>query len=227
MANLATGRESGRLSIQDRLRDPAVRQGYMEQGAVLEAASLIRRMREASGLTQADLAVRVGTSQAHLSMLERGVGRHGPTFLMLRKIAEACGQELQFSLRSTSERLLPAPRPATYAVTPRGMRFRPLHDRIVVRRLNPEFRTAGGIIIPDPAREKPIEGEVLAVGPGSRNEQGELVPIAIAPGERILFGKWSGTEVKIDGEELLIMKEADIMGVVDTSTRDRKKTRAA
>ena len=227
MAISATGHESSRLSIQERLRDPIVHQGYVEQGAVLDAAALIRRMRGASGLTQVALAARVGTSQAHLSMLERGVGRHGPTFLMLRKIAQACGQELRFSVSPSSERPAPAPRPTTYAATFRGIRFRPLHDRIIVRRVDPAFRTAAGIIIPDTAQEKPVEGEVLAVGPGYRTEQGELVPIAIAAGEHILFGKWSGTEVTINGEELLIMKEADIIGVVDASARDRKKTQVA
>ena len=102
------------------------------------------------------------------------------------------------------------------------MNFRPLHDRVVVRRLEAEEKTAGGIIIPDTAKEKPIEGEVIAVGPGTRNEQGQLVPMDVKEGDRILFGKWSGTEVKIEGEELLIMKESDIMGVVEhTSTRKK------
>ena len=94
------------------------------------------------------------------------------------------------------------------------MQFRPLHDRVVVRRLEQEEKTAGGIIIPDTAKEKPQEGEVIAVGPGGRDESGKLVPIDIKKGDKILFGKWSGTEVKIDGEELLIMKESDIMGVI-------------
>ena len=102
------------------------------------------------------------------------------------------------------------------------MKFRPLHDRVVVRRIEAEEKTAGGIIIPDTAKEKPIEGEVIAVGPGARNEQGQLVPLDVKEGDRILFGKWSGTEVKIDGEELLIMKESDIMGVVDASVAKRK-----
>jgi chaperonin GroES len=95
------------------------------------------------------------------------------------------------------------------------MKFRPLHDRVVVRRLNAEEKTRGGIIIPDTAQEKPMEGEVIAVGPGSRNEAGQIVALDVKAGERILFGKWSGTEVKLDGEELLIMKESDIMGVVE------------
>jgi len=95
------------------------------------------------------------------------------------------------------------------------VKFRPLHDRAVVRRLNAEEKTAGGIIIPDTAQEKPMEGEVLAVGPGARNEQGQIVPLEVKAGDRILFGKWSGTEVKLDGEELLIMKESDIMGIVE------------
>ena len=95
------------------------------------------------------------------------------------------------------------------------MKFRPLHDRIVVKRITAEEKTAGGIIIPDTAKEKPMEGEVIAVGPGARNEQGALVPLDVQAGDRVLFGKWSGTEVKLDGEELLIMKESDIMGVID------------
>jgi chaperonin GroES len=93
-------------------------------------------------------------------------------------------------------------------------KFRPLHDRVVVRRINAEEKTKGGIIIPDTAKEKPQEGEVVAVGPGGRDEAGKLTPIDVKAGDRVLFGKWSGTEVKIDGEELLIMKESDIMGVI-------------
>ena len=95
------------------------------------------------------------------------------------------------------------------------MKFRPLHDRIVVKRIDAEEKTAGGIIIPDTAKEKPQQGEVIAVGPGARNEQGQLVPLDVRVGDTVLFGKWSGTEVKIDGEDLLIMKESDIMGVVE------------
>lgn len=102
------------------------------------------------------------------------------------------------------------------------MKFRPLHDRVVVRRLNAEEKTAGGIIIPDTAKEKPMEGEVIAVGPGARNEAGAVVALDVKAGDRILFGKWSGTEVKIDGEELLIMKESDIMGVVEGSAAKKK-----
>ena len=94
------------------------------------------------------------------------------------------------------------------------MKFRPLHDRVVVRRLESEEKTKGGIIIPDTAKEKPQEGEIIAVGPGGRDEAGKLIPIDVQAGDRVLFGKWSGTEVKLDGEELLIMKESDIMGVV-------------
>ena len=93
-------------------------------------------------------------------------------------------------------------------------KFRPLHDRVVVRRIAAEEKTKGGIIIPDTAQEKPQEGEVIAVGPGGRDENGKLIPIDLKPGNRVLFGKWSGTEVKLDGEELLIMKESDIMGVL-------------
>ena len=94
------------------------------------------------------------------------------------------------------------------------MKFRPLHDRVVVKRIDAEEKTAGGIIIPDTAQEKPQEGEVIAVGPGGRDESGKLVKLEVKAGDRILFGKWSGTEVKLDGEELLIMKESDIMGVI-------------
>src|SRR5215831_9956664 len=92
--------------------------------------------------------------------------------------------------------------------------LRPLHDRVVVRRINAKEKTKGGIIIPDTAQEKPQEGEVIAVGPGGRDDSGNLIPIDVKPGSRVLFGKWSGTEVKLDGEELLIMKESDIMGVI-------------
>jgi chaperonin GroES len=93
-------------------------------------------------------------------------------------------------------------------------RFRPLHDRVVVRRVTADNKSAGGIIIPDTAQEKPSEGEVIAVGPGGRDEKGKLVPVELKAGDKVLFGKWSGTEVKIDGEDLLIMKESDIMGVI-------------
>ena len=93
-------------------------------------------------------------------------------------------------------------------------KFRPLHDRVVVKRIEAEEKTAGGIIIPDSAQEKPMQGQVVAVGPGGRDEAGKLIPIDIKTGDKVLFGKWSGTEVKLDGEELLIMKESDIMGVI-------------
>jgi chaperonin GroES len=93
-------------------------------------------------------------------------------------------------------------------------KFRPLHDRVVVKRINPEAKTKGGIIIPDTAREKPQQGEVVAVGPGGRDEAGKLIPIDVKVGDKILFGKWSGTEVVLDGDELLIMKESDVMGVL-------------
>ncbi len=103
------------------------------------------------------------------------------------------------------------------------MKFRPLHDRVVVRRLEAEEKTAGGIIIPDTAKEKPMEGEVVAVGPGARDETGKLVALDVKAGDRILFGKWSGTEVKLDGEELLIMKESDIMGIVEGQPAAKRK----
>jgi len=95
------------------------------------------------------------------------------------------------------------------------MKFRPLHDRVVVKRVEQEERTKGGIIIPDTAKEKPQEGEVIAVGPGARNEDGDLIALDVKAGDRVLFGKWSGTEVKIDGEDLLIMKESDLLGVIE------------
>jgi chaperonin GroES len=102
------------------------------------------------------------------------------------------------------------------------MKFRPLHDRVVIRRLEGDEKTKAGIIIPDTAKEKPQEGEVVAVGPGGRDEAGKLIPIDLRAGDRVLFGKWSGTEVKIDGEELLIMKESDIMGVLEGAKASRK-----
>jgi chaperonin GroES len=97
------------------------------------------------------------------------------------------------------------------------MGFRPLHDRVLIRRVEAEEKTTGGIIIPDTAREKPMEGEVVAVGPGARGEDGKLQPLDVKAGDRVLFGKWSGTEVKLDGEELIIMKESDLMGILDAS----------
>jgi chaperonin GroES len=102
------------------------------------------------------------------------------------------------------------------------MKFRPLHDRVVVRRLDAEEKTAGGIIIPDTAKEKPVEGKIVAVGPGARNEQSQLVALDVKSGDRVLFGKWSGTEVKIDGEDLLIMKESDIIGIIEGGAAKKK-----
>jgi chaperonin GroES len=102
------------------------------------------------------------------------------------------------------------------------MKFRPLHDRVVVKRIDAEEKSAGGIIIPDTAKEKPSQGEVIAVGPGGRDDNGKLIAIELKAGDRVLFGKWSGTEVKIDGQELLIMKESDIMGVLDEQVSRRK-----
>ena len=102
------------------------------------------------------------------------------------------------------------------------MHFRPLHDRVLVRRIDADEKTAGGIIIPDTAKEKPQEGEVIAAGPGGRNEQGQLVPLDVKVGDRVLFGKWSGTEVKIDGQDLLIMKESDLLGVVEHHDKLKK-----
>jgi chaperonin GroES len=105
----------------------------------------------------------------------------------------------------------------------KAMKFKPLHDRVLVRRLEEDERTAGGIIIPDTAKEKPTQGEVLAVGPGARNDDGKLIPLDVKVGNHVIIGKWSGTEVKIDGEELLIMKESDIMGVIEGGTKKSKK----
>jgi chaperonin GroES len=105
----------------------------------------------------------------------------------------------------------------------KSMKFRPLHDRVVIRRVEEEEKTKGGIIIPDTAKEKPQEGEVIAAGPGARDESGKLVPLDLKAGDRVLFGKWSGTEVKIDGEDLLIMKESDIMGVIEGASATKKK----
>ena len=102
------------------------------------------------------------------------------------------------------------------------MKFRPLHDRVVVTRIDADSKTAGGIIIPDTAKEKPTEGEVIAVGPGGRDETGKLIPIDLKKGDRVLFGKWSGTEVKLDGVEYLIMKESDIMGVIEQTVAGKK-----
>ena len=99
------------------------------------------------------------------------------------------------------------------------MKFRPLHDRVVVRRVEEDTKTAGGIIIPDTAKEKPIQGEVVAVGPGARDEAGKVNALDVKPGDRVLFGKWSGTEVKIDGEDVVIMKESDIFGVIEGTTK--------
>ena len=103
------------------------------------------------------------------------------------------------------------------------MKFRPLHDRVVIRRVEPEGKTTGGIFIPDTVQEKPMEGEIVAVGPGARDERGTVVPLDVKRGDRILFGKWSGSEVKLDGEDLLIMSESDIMGVIDTMSLAKKK----
>ena len=102
------------------------------------------------------------------------------------------------------------------------MNFRPLHDRIVVRRITAEEKTKGGIIIPDTAKEKPMEGEVVAVGPGARDEQGKIQSLDVKAGDRVLFGKWSGTEVKLEGEELMIMKESDVMGVIESQAEQKK-----
>ena len=101
------------------------------------------------------------------------------------------------------------------------MGFRPLHDRVLVRRVEAEEKTAGGIIIPDTAKEKPMEGEVVAVGPGARGEDGKIQPLDVKSGDRVLFGKWSGTEVKLDGEDLIIMKESDIMGIIEQTAARR------
>ncbi|MDH5412382.1 MAG: co-chaperone GroES [Alphaproteobacteria bacterium] len=102
------------------------------------------------------------------------------------------------------------------------MSFRPLHDRVLVRRIESDEKTAGGIIIPDTAKEKPSEGEIIAIGSGARNEKGEITPLDVKAGDRVLFGKWSGTEVRVDGEDLLIMKESDIMGIIEKTGKAKK-----
>src|SRR5271165_7499098 len=112
--------------------------------------------------------------------------------------------------------------PRNYGPRRPSMKLRPLQDRVLVRRVEPEAKTAGGILIPDTAQEKPMEGEVVAVGPGVRSEDGKLHPLDVKTGDRVLFGKWSGTEVKLDGEDLMIMKESDIMGVVDHAAANQK-----
>src|SRR5664279_4696741 len=117
----------------------------------------------------------------------------------------------------------PQPAPSRHRSRGKPMKFRPLHDRVVVRRVKSEEKTAGGIIIPDTAQEKPQEGEIIAAGPGARDEAGKLVPLDVKAGDRILFGKWSGTEVKIDGEDLLIMKESDVMGVIEGKPASGRK----
>jgi chaperonin GroES len=118
---------------------------------------------------------------------------------------------------AASSRLSPKPH-----LEEKLMKFRPLHDRVVVKRIDAEERTAGGIIIPDTAKEKPSQGEIVAVGPGGRDENGKLIPIDVHPGDRVLFGKWSGTEVKIDGVDYLIMKESDVMGVLEGTAAKKK-----
>jgi len=126
-----------------------------------------------------------------------------------------------FGLPNVPTRL--SPRISILRAWREAIKFRPLHDRVVIRRIEAEEKTKGGIIIPDTAKEKPQEGEVIAVGPGGRDESGKLIPIDLKAGDRILFGKWSGTEVKIDGEELLIMKESDVMGVIEGAAKPAKK----
>ena len=107
------------------------------------------------------------------------------------------------------------------------MKFRPLHDRVVVKRVEEDTKTKGGIIIPETAQEKPMQGKIIAVGPGARDESGKLVPLDVKKGDTVLFGKWSGTEVKIDGDELLIMKESDILGIIENEKSDKKATKKA
>jgi chaperonin GroES len=121
-----------------------------------------------------------------------------------------------------------APKPVSLTPSQEdSMKFRPLHDRVVVRRLEQDDKTAGGIIIPDTAKEKPMEGEIVAVGPGARGEDGKIHPPEVKAGDRVLFGKWSGTEVKLDGEELMIMKESDIMGVIEGKPAAKPTKRVA
>src|SRR5215211_259190 len=132
-----------------------------------------------------------------------------------RELALANGSANQLSAQAFQVRRTPRDvRPSVMRKIMAKLKFRPLHDRVVVRRIEADEKTKGGIIIPDTAKEKPSEGEIIAVGPGGRDENGKLIPIDVKAGNRVLFGKWSGTEVKVEGEDLLIMKESDIMGVL-------------
>ena len=140
---------------------------------------------------------------------------------MIEALAPECDR---FNVRSGEHSLIAIANPPIFRNAKEDhMKFRPLHDRVVVKRIDAEEKTAGGIIIPDTAKEKPSQGEVIAVGPGGRDESGKLIPIDIQVGDRVLFGKWSGTEVKIDGQDLLIMKESDIMGVLTDAPSSKKK----
>src|SRR5882672_1625317 len=142
--------------------------------------------------------------------------------------ASPCGEKSRPLCRDQAARGVPraaAFHPSVHISSPGGypMKFRPLHDRVVVKRIDAEEKTAGGIIIPDTAKEKPSQGEIVAVGPGGRDEAGKLIPIDLKVGDTVLFGKWSGTEVKIDGQDLLIMKESDIMGVIVGGATAKRK----
>src|SRR5438094_1749963 len=145
-----------------------------------------------------------------------------------KSAASPCGEKSRHLCRGQAAPGFPRPplHPTLSVHFFRGgdpMKFRPLHDRVVVKRIDAEEKTAGGIIIPDTAKEKPSQGEVIAVGPGGRDEAGKLIPIDLKVGDRVLFGKWSGTEVKIDGQDLLIMKESDVMGVLDETAAAKRK----
>lgn len=215
--NDAAGRGTVRFSVQDRLKDPEVRRGYEEQSAVVEAARLVRRMREMSGLSQEILARQVGTSQAHLSTLERGIGKQGPTFLMLRKLARACGVQLQVSVQAPGaqaspgagaerQEIGPPPRPAP-------ARFRPSHDRVLVRAVGAP-RVADDMITAAGGQGSVVEGEVISVGPGIPDERGQLRPLSLKAGDHVLFPDDASTEVSLEGEDVRILRESDIIETV-------------
>jgi len=159
----------------------------------------LRDLRKAKQITQQEVAKRLSGRQVYVSRLER---RADMKLSTLREYVRAPAPAFRHCLKDKPNHGVDI------------MKLRPLHDRVMDRRIEEDNRTSGGIIIPDTAKEKPQEGEVVAVGPGGRDEAGKLIPIDVKPGNRVLFGKWSGTEVKLDGEELLIMKESDIMGVI-------------
>ena len=161
-------------------------------------------MRTRAGLNQTELAKLCQSTQSYISELENGTGKQGPTFTMLKRIARACRADLSIAILGG------------YRASSQSFHgHRPLHDRVLIRRAPSESESAGGIIIPETAQDAPSEGEVLAVGSGTKSEEGRILPLDVSVGDRVLFGKWSGAEVRIDDEELLIVNESDILGVIE------------